>query len=192
MSRFKLPEEFSPRQAACGCVDQLTFLLTKIREFADQRRRAAKPHEIYRASADPVPVSITKVHTSPWGTQEPITIPEECRVEIYWQAMPGEKLEDIDREFFEWLNSLAFSRWTVFAASKGLLSYPVDAWIRDFEVGAHRYRTVRLCDTRARERASDRRHRGPVRHVYLSSGRRHACSSMGRPRRQYPCCGRVR
>ena len=90
-----------------GVIDQLTFLLTNIRDFADQRRRAAKPHDLYKESADPVPVSITKVHTSPWGTREPITIPEECKVEIYWQAMPGEKVEDIDREFFVWLNSLA-------------------------------------------------------------------------------------
>jgi len=90
-----------------GVIDQLTFLLTKIRDFADQRRRAAKPHDLYSQSADPVPVSITKVHTSPWGTREPITIPEECKLEIYWQAMPGETQEEIDREFLAWLNSLA-------------------------------------------------------------------------------------
>lgn len=90
-----------------GVIDQLTFLLARIRDFGDQRRRAAKPHDLYKQSADPVPVSVTKVHTSPWGTREPITIPEECKLEIYWQAMPGEKVEDIDREFLDWLNSLA-------------------------------------------------------------------------------------
>jgi len=89
-----------------GIVDQLTFLLTQIREFAFQRRKSANIHAFYDLSTDPVPVSVTKIITSPWGTREPITIPEQCKVEIYWQAMPGEIQEEIDREFLEWLNSL--------------------------------------------------------------------------------------
>ena len=89
-----------------GVVDQLAFLLAKIKEFAEQRRRNAKPHPLYENNADPVPVAVTKIITAPWGTTEPVTIPAECKVEMYWQAMPGEKLEDIDREFVEWTASL--------------------------------------------------------------------------------------
>lgn len=90
-----------------GVIDQLTFLLAALREFADQRRKRAKIHELYGHHTDPVPVSVTKIITSPWGTREPITIPEQCKIEIYWQAMPGETQDAIDREFLEWLNSLA-------------------------------------------------------------------------------------
>ena len=35
----------------------------------------AAVHEVHVGSADPVPVSVTKVFTGPWGTKEPITIP---------------------------------------------------------------------------------------------------------------------
>ncbi len=89
-----------------GVIDQLTFLLASVKEFADHRRRNAKPHPLYVDNAEPMPVVITKIVTSPWGTKEPITIPAECRIEMYWQAMPGEKQEDIDREFLQWVESL--------------------------------------------------------------------------------------
>ncbi|HWF67571.1 MAG TPA: M20/M25/M40 family metallo-hydrolase [Acidobacteriaceae bacterium] len=91
---------------APSVIEQLTFLLAKIPEFAEQRRRSAKPHPLYANSANPVPVTVTKIFTAPWGMKEPIAVPSECKVELYWQAMPGEKGEDIDREFLDWMGSL--------------------------------------------------------------------------------------
>ena len=89
-----------------GVIDQLHHLLHNLRSFAELRRSRASVHELYADSADPVPVSVTKVFTGPWGTTEPITIPETCLIEIYWQLMPGEKQEDVEREFFAWLDSV--------------------------------------------------------------------------------------
>lgn len=89
-----------------GVISQLHHLLHHLDSFAEQRRVRAAVHELYAGSADPVPVSVTKVFTGPWGTKEPITIPETCLVEVYWQMMPGEKQEDIEGEFFAWLDSV--------------------------------------------------------------------------------------
>lgn len=89
-----------------GVIDQLRHLLIKVQEFAEQRRAKAIIHEMYAGAADPVPVSITKIFTSPWGTKEPITVPETCQVEMFWQLMPGEKQEDVDREFHAWLDAV--------------------------------------------------------------------------------------
>lgn len=89
-----------------GAVDQLTHFLVEVRKFADQRRRNARPHPLYVQHPDPVPVSITKVFTSPWGTGEPITAPEECKVELYWQFMPGELQADVEGEFFSWFDDM--------------------------------------------------------------------------------------
>ena len=104
-SRSKLREE-SSRTASfpAGVLDQLTCFLNALEEFAAERRKTAPEHALFGRSADPVPVSITKVYTSPWGTDEPITIPETCRIEMYWQLMPGEEQEEIDRAFFGWLD----------------------------------------------------------------------------------------
>jgi acetylornithine deacetylase len=89
-----------------GVINQLHHLLHNVNSFAEVRRSRATVHELYADSADPVPVSITKVFSGPWGTKEPITIPETCLVEIYWQLMPGEKQDDVEREFFAWLDSV--------------------------------------------------------------------------------------
>jgi acetylornithine deacetylase len=99
-----------------GVVDQLRHLLVKVHEFGGQRRAKAAVHELYADSSDPVPVSITKIFTSPWGTKEPITVPETCRVEMFWQLMPGEKQDDVEREFHAWFDGVVASAPTLFPA----------------------------------------------------------------------------
>jgi acetylornithine deacetylase len=94
--------------------DQLHYILGKIGEFARQRRRNATAHRLYRNSKDPVPVWVTKIDCGGWGTGEPITIPSACRIEVYWQAMPGETKQDIDREFHSWLDDAIDSRRELF------------------------------------------------------------------------------
>lgn len=107
-----------------GVIDQLTALLVAVRAFAEQRRRQAKVHAMYAHHEDPVPVSITKVFTSPWGTREPITIPEICKVEMYWQAMPGETQEAIEREFFEWFDAMIAGAPDLFA-TRPSVEFPI-------------------------------------------------------------------
>jgi acetylornithine deacetylase len=96
-------------------LDQLHYLLGKVEEFSRQRRTTAPIHALYRGSADPVPVWVTKIHFGGWGTKEPITLPTTCRVEMYWQTMPGEKQQDIEREFFSWLDDLGSERPDLFS-----------------------------------------------------------------------------
>ncbi|MCL5005963.1 MAG: M20/M25/M40 family metallo-hydrolase [Acidobacteria bacterium] len=89
-----------------GVIDPIRYFLVKMQDFAEQRKRNAPVHEIYAGSEDPVPVSITKLTTGPWGTKEPITIPETCQIEMYWQLMPGENQDDVEREFHEWFGGI--------------------------------------------------------------------------------------
>lgn len=89
-----------------GVVEQLGFFLSKLENFAQQRRQNARVHPLYSHNVDPVPVSVTKVITSPWGSTEPITVPEQCQIELYWQMMPGETQADIEAEFFAWFDSI--------------------------------------------------------------------------------------
>jgi acetylornithine deacetylase len=97
------------RAFPAGVIDQLTFLLPKVKDFANARRKKAAVHELYAGHIDPVPVAITKIVTAPWGTKEPVTVPEQCRIEMYWQTMPGEEQKDVEREFFSWLDSVVTS-----------------------------------------------------------------------------------
>jgi acetylornithine deacetylase len=99
-----------------GVIAQMTHFLNLLPRFAKQRKQNCEIHPLYAACEDPVPVTVTKVTTGPWGTSEPITVPEECRVELYWQLMPGERQENVDREFERWLKDVVESAPEVFAA----------------------------------------------------------------------------
>jgi acetylornithine deacetylase len=107
-----------------GVVDALRYFLVRLQDFAAQRRAGARVHELYAHSVDPVPVSVTKVYTGPWGFTEPMTIPETCRIELYWQAMPGETREAIDAEFVAWLDGAVKDAPDLFPAAPQL-EWPV-------------------------------------------------------------------
>lgn len=89
-----------------GVLNQVRYFLVKLQDFIDLRKQNAQVHGLYVHHEDPVPVSITKIHTGPWGTGEPTAVPETCQIEMYWQAMPGESLEKIDNEFFGWFEEM--------------------------------------------------------------------------------------
>jgi acetylornithine deacetylase len=57
---------------------------------------------------------VTRLFTAPWGMQEPIGYPETCKVQLYWQTMPGEEPERVQAEFDSWLSELVDSAPEVF------------------------------------------------------------------------------
>lgn len=107
-----------------GVVEQVTHFLSELPKFAAERRRRAQPHPLYAGHPDPVPVSVTKIFTAPWGTGEPITTPEECKVELYWQLMPGETRRNVEREFFEWFEAMMSSAPHLFG-QKPVVDFPI-------------------------------------------------------------------
>lgn len=94
--------------------DQLSYFLEKIREFAQLRKERTKIPDIYQEYDNPIPVWITKINMGGWGFKEPLTKPENCTIELYWQSMPGEKKEDIDEEFFRWFEEVIHSKPELF------------------------------------------------------------------------------
>lgn len=121
---FKAPGGILQRDRfPSGVVDQLTCFLNAVKGFAEHRRLIAPRHGLF-GSSDPVPVSVTKVFTSPWGTGEPLTVPETCRVEMYWQLMPGETQEAVDGEFFNWFDETLAGAPELFA-SRPDVSFPI-------------------------------------------------------------------
>jgi acetylornithine deacetylase len=93
---------------------QLAHLLLSVEDFARRRLASTPGHPLYAHSPDPVPVWITRIYMGGWGSSDPQTLPSSCSVEIYWQAMPGESLEAIDREFFGWLDEMVQARPDLF------------------------------------------------------------------------------
>ncbi|HXE12268.1 MAG TPA: M20/M25/M40 family metallo-hydrolase [Bryobacteraceae bacterium] len=89
-----------------GVIPQITHFLSNLGGFAARRRSHVRVHEMYADYKDPVPVSVTKIFTSPWGFGEPITVPETGHLELYWQLMPSELQSETEQEFFDWFHHL--------------------------------------------------------------------------------------
>ena len=94
------------RRAGQTVMEQLREFLDALEEFRQHRRKQSPGHTLYAHLEDPVPVNVTRIFTAPWGMSEPTNTPSTCRVELFWQAMPGESLADIDHAFLIWLRRL--------------------------------------------------------------------------------------
>lgn len=98
--------------------------LTALPEFAELRRRMAPAHPSYGHLQDPVPVSVLKIHTGAWGMGEPMATADTCRVELYWQSMPGEEPAEVTAQFANWLEGLCGRRAEIGAAAP-VVEYPI-------------------------------------------------------------------
>jgi acetylornithine deacetylase len=72
-------------------------------------------HPYYADSKEPFAVWVTNIATGRWGWTQPIAVPERCRVELYWQLMPGETQPQVQDEFAAWWNEITAARSDLFA-----------------------------------------------------------------------------
>ncbi len=128
-----------------SAIEQLRVLLNGVAEFQNGRLRSLRAHPLYRHLANPVPAAVTRVSSAPWGTGEPPNIPSECKVEMFWEAMPGETQEEIDREFHQWLDALIASNRDTFAV-RPAVEFPI-RWLPGsaIDAGHELVRTLSEC-----------------------------------------------
>ncbi len=86
-------------------VEHTGKLIECIQLFREKRKRDSKIPLIYKNVKDPVPVFMPKLQAGEFSFKIPMRIPETCKLEVYWQTMPGETREDIEMEFFDFLDS---------------------------------------------------------------------------------------
>ncbi len=121
---FRSPNDGILGTGGASAVEQLRVFLNGVTEFQAQRLQSAPAHAQYAHLKNPVPATVTRVHTAAWGTSEPPNIPPVCRVEFFWQAMPGESVEAVDREFFAWFDALIASSPHVFS-QRPTIDHPI-------------------------------------------------------------------
>jgi acetylornithine deacetylase len=85
-------------------VEHIGKLIECMKLFRDKRRKDAPVPEIYQDDEDPVPVLLTKLQAGEFSYKVPVAIPDICKLEVYWMAMPGESQKHIDEEFFSFLD----------------------------------------------------------------------------------------
>ncbi len=96
-------------------VAQIGLLLTHLDDLRTSRRSHPVP-PLYRSYSDPVPVQVTKIYAGGWGSQFPIAVPPDGKIELIVQTLPGEKREDVLGEVENWLDDLVRQYPTVFVS----------------------------------------------------------------------------
>jgi len=104
----------SSSSASGRVIEQLRYFLSRLPEFAARRSRRVTVDPYYASCPEPFAVWVTNVATGRWGWTQPITVPEQCRVELYWQTMPQETREEVEAEFYAWWNEITDSRPDLF------------------------------------------------------------------------------
>ncbi len=115
-----------------GVTDQLHYFLGELKNFAKLRKAQAPIHPLYSTNDNPVPVWVLKINAGGWGMEVPTTIPKICRVELYWQQVPGEKLEDIDLAFSQWFEEIINARPDLFQIKPEVV--PAIDWLPGSEI----------------------------------------------------------
>jgi acetylornithine deacetylase len=123
--RFSSPNSgILGRRTGVGVIEQLRVFLNAVECFSKMRRGRVPSHPLYTHLDNPIPVTVTRVFTAPWGTSEPTNVPPTCLVELFWQAMPGETVEDIDCEFLAWFDDLVGANPETFSI-RPELTFPI-------------------------------------------------------------------
>lgn len=86
-------------------VRQLAHFLRWVDIWRERRRNLIRGWQT--GGFDPVPVWVTKIQAGGWGYGQPITVPGEVQVELYWQLVPGEEEVQVKDEFHSWLQEMA-------------------------------------------------------------------------------------
>ncbi|MCC7353865.1 MAG: M20/M25/M40 family metallo-hydrolase, partial [Anaerolineae bacterium] len=98
-------------------IAQLQHLLARVGEFNALRQRSAPRHPLWAAYPNPVPpVLVTKAVAGFWGWTEPVTIPMDFRLELYWELLPGESEEKAKGELMTWLHEAVAAAPHLFSA----------------------------------------------------------------------------
>lgn len=84
-------------------VEHVGRLISAIGGFRDLRHKRTRVPAIYRNDPDPVPVFIPKIQAGEFSYRVPMSIPNHCKLEVYWQTMPGENQSEVENEFFSFL-----------------------------------------------------------------------------------------
>jgi len=88
-----------------NAVEQMGIFLSHLDELRALRRNHPVP-DIYRSYPDPFPLTITKLYAGGWGSQVPIAVPPEGRIQLIVETLPGDEEKGVWQEVVVWLESI--------------------------------------------------------------------------------------
>jgi acetylornithine deacetylase len=94
--------------------EQLAHILAAVPAFARERQSRVAIDPYFAGCAEPFAAWVTNIATGKWGWTQPITVPERCWIEIYFQTMPEESGEEAHADFANWWEATLNARPDLF------------------------------------------------------------------------------
>jgi acetylornithine deacetylase len=98
-------ETGSSQARQANAVEQIGIFLSHLDELRASRREHPVP-DVYRSYPDPFPLTITKLYAGGWGSQVPIAVPPDGRIQLIVETLPGEEEAVVWQEVEAWLYSV--------------------------------------------------------------------------------------
>ena len=95
-------------------IEQIGIVLTHLDELRAVRRNHLV-HPLYATANDPFAVEVMKLYAGGWGSQVPITVPAEGRIELVVHVLPGEERAAVVGEQAAWLADVIVRNRAAFA-----------------------------------------------------------------------------
>ena len=86
-------------------VEQIGLLIDGMKAFRAHRAATVHIPAEYAHDADPVPVFMNKLQAGQFSLAVPMQIPQNCKLEVYWQTMPGETRQHVEEQFHTFLRN---------------------------------------------------------------------------------------
>jgi acetylornithine deacetylase len=86
-------------------VEQIGIFLAHLDGLREVRRSHPVP-DMYRSYADPYSLTITKVYAGGWGSEVPIAVPPDGRIQLIVETLPGDEEASVLKEVEDWLASV--------------------------------------------------------------------------------------
>lgn len=103
-------------------VRQIGLVLTALPELNARRQQVDVP-PLYQGYPEPAPVQVTKVYAGGWGSAVPIAVPQEGRIELILQSLPGEQRAAVLDEMESWLAGVV-ERYPLDFAARPEIHFP--------------------------------------------------------------------
>jgi acetylornithine deacetylase len=86
-------------------VEQVGIFLSHLDELRAARRVHPVP-DLYQDYTDPFSLTVTKVYAGGWGSQVPIAVPPDGRIQLIVETLPGDEEKSVWQEVVDWLDGV--------------------------------------------------------------------------------------
>ena len=103
----------------------MLHFLSHLKSFNRRRRQGLVVPPLYQGFADPSPYCWPRQWRAAQGKREPLSVPADSKVELYWQVPGRNDGEAVLKQFYDWLAELVADAPQLYADRRVEFNYRI-------------------------------------------------------------------